>query len=103
MKKQLFKKLLAFSIVVFSISNSFAQCPGNKVLVCHISRATGYLVCQCVHQTHVKTYLRNGWTVSSPTVVAKRDPAVTAKNLQPNTGSNSLPATNKIRGSRKKI
>ena len=102
MKKQLFKGLLAFSISVFSISSSFAQCHGNQVLVCHISRATGYLVCQCVHKTHVKTYLRNGWTLSSPTVVAKNDAAATDKNLQANAGSNSSPATNKM-GSKKKI
>jgi hypothetical protein len=103
MKKQLLKKLLAFSIAVFSISSSFAQCPGNKVLVCHISRATGYLVCQCVHKTHVKTYLRNGWTVSSPPTVAKNDATLTGKNLEANAGSNSLPATNKMVGSKKKI
>src|ERR1051325_756767 len=99
MKKRLFKRLLAFSIAVFSISSSFAQCKPNQVLVCHISRATGYLVCQCVHQNHLKAYLRNGSTISSPTVVAKSDPTVTGKNLQANTGSNSLPATNKMMGS----
>ena len=102
MKKQLFKRLLAFSIAVFSISSSFAQCHGNKVLVCHISRATGYLVCKCVHQNLLKTYLRNGWTLSTPTVVAKNDPPVTIKNLQANPVSNSLPATNKMMGSKKK-
>ena len=95
MKKQLFKGLLAFSIAVFSISSSFAQCPGNQVLVCHISRATGYIVCKCVPKGHVKTYLQKGWSLSAPPVVAKNDQTIIGKNLQANTGSNSLPATNK--------
>ena len=96
MKKQLFKRLLAFSIALFSISSSFAQCKKNEVLVCHISRATGYWVCQCVHKTHVRTYLRNGWTVNSPTVVAKNDPPVNTTNLLANTTRNLLPLTNKM-------
>jgi hypothetical protein len=96
MKKQLFKGLLAFSIALFSIFSSSAQCKKNEVLVCHISRATGYLVCQCVHKTHLNTYLRNGWIVNSSSVVAKNDPIDADKNFQANPGSNSLNATKKM-------
>ena len=96
MKKELFKRLLVYSITLFSIFSSSAQCKKNEVLVCHISRATGYWVCQCVHKTHVRTYLRNGWTVNSPTVVAKNDIPDNTKNLLANATSNFLPVTKRM-------
>lgn len=103
MKKQLFKVFLACSIAVFSISSSSAQCKKNEVLACKISWGCSCNICDCVPKNRVKTYILNGWTLSSPTVVAKNDPPVTVKNFQANPASNSIPATTKIVGSQKKI
>jgi len=106
MKKQLFKRLLAFSIAVFSIFVSFAQCKQNQVLVCHTSRACDCIscctICKCVPRNKAGFYLRKGWTLSATSGVAK-NAAVNGKNLLANTGSNSLPATNNIMGTKKKI
>jgi hypothetical protein len=103
MKKQLFKRLLVLGFALLSISGSFVQCKPNQVLVCHINRATGYLVCKCVPKTHVKTYMQNGCTISYSAVVSKKDQTIEGKNLEASTGSNFLPSTNKAIGSQKKI
>ena len=102
MKKQLFKELLAFSIAIFSIFSASAQCKKNEVLVCKCSRTEFGCswTCQCVHKTNVRTYLRNGWTLSPSivTVTAKNETPVIGKNPETNPASNYLPATNKSAG-----
>lgn len=76
MKPQSIQKLFAFSIIMFCFSFSHAQqCKGpNHIWVCHCSRSSDfycYTVCKCIHVNQVKSHLRDGWTLSSPSDAAK--------------------------------
>src|SRR5215213_10308305 len=73
MKKKLLKKLLAFILIIFSVSFLHAQqCKGpNKILVCQCARYSDficYYVCKCIHVSQLKEHLRGGWTLSDPSV-----------------------------------
>src|SRR6266496_1305218 len=59
MKKQLLKRLLAFIVMMFSISFLHAQCAGNKVRLCKPTRSG--CAYKCVPQGQVQKYISQGW------------------------------------------
>jgi len=63
MKKQLLKRLLAFIVMMFSISFLNAQCPGNKVQLFFTGRSGG-CISKCVPQNKVQEYFNQGWSYS---------------------------------------
>ena len=76
MKKLLLKKLSAFILMIFFFSFSHAQqCKGpNHILVCQCARYSDfycYPVCKCIHVSQLKSYLNDGWKLSSSSDAAK--------------------------------
>lgn len=91
MKKQLLKKLFAFIIMMmFSVSLLHAQCKGNKVYVCHISRTGDYYICKCVPPGQVTYFTKKGWNVSSSSGFAP------SNNKTPKRRAGKTPANNAV-------